>query len=69
MNSELLQFYVSTDEDVLRCRQSHIGHRPVTISGTTEDRETKTFTGIVEAVDYIRSNPPSMSWRVTMIGE
>jgi hypothetical protein len=69
MGNRLCQFYVSMDEDVLRCRQSHVGHRPITITGTTEDGESETFTGIVEAVDYIRTNPPSMSWRVRMISE
>jgi hypothetical protein len=69
MDSQRWQFYIGNDEDVLRCRQSRVGHRPITITGKTENEETMTFTGIVVAVEYVRTNPPRMSWRVTMVTE
>ena len=63
------RFYVVTDEDLRRCNESRKSCRQITITGATETHEVKVFTGVVQSVDYIRTNQPSMSWRVTMIAE
>ena len=60
------QFYIGADADLRRCRESRETGRPITITGTTEDRKLQTFTGIVQALEYVRRNPGDLSWHVTM---
>jgi hypothetical protein len=59
------RFYVITGEDLRRCNESRLSRRPITLARMSETHEMKTFTGVVQAVAYIR-NPPSMSWRITI---
>ena len=63
------QFYISNlepDSDVKRCRESKVGHFPITITGRTEGGEIRAFTGVVQSVEYLRQNPADMSWRITI---
>jgi hypothetical protein len=59
-------FYIGGDDDIRECRESLQKRQLITISALTEDRQIKTFTGIVQSLEYLRWNPPNMCWKVTV---
>jgi hypothetical protein len=65
----MVEFYISSNLDLHECRQSKEMGRRITIVGLTKDGERQTFTGIVESLQYVRGNPGTLSWRVTMRDE
>jgi hypothetical protein len=65
----MVEFYISSNFDLHECRQSQDSGRRITIVGLTKDGERETFTGVVEALQYVRGNAGALSWRVTMRDE
>ena len=63
------EFYISSNLDLHRCRESKETGEAITIVGMTKDREKRTFTGVVESFEYVRKNPGDLSWRITLHDE
>ena len=62
----MMQFYVSTEDDMRRCNASRDDRMAITISGTTSEGEIRAFAGVVQSVeDHGEHNLP-WRWRVTM---
>ena len=61
-----MQFYVSNETSVKRCKESLFGQMPITISGLTSDNEIKPFIGIVVSVDKDKLTTGSKRWHITM---
>ena len=60
------QFFVSSENDADRCRESALSRMPISISGTDMDGRIKPFTGQVQSVDEDRQSDPKR-WRITML--
>jgi hypothetical protein len=60
------EFYVGSEADERRCRESQRVQNPITITGQTEEGCFQPFTGTVQTIDQARIRSPSKRWRITM---
>lgn len=65
----MFQFYVSAKDDARRCKMSLDEQMPITVTGTTDGDNGRTFIGVVYSVDEDENRPPNMRWLVTMVSE
>jgi hypothetical protein len=62
-----LHFYIDSDDDADRCRQSCECGAPIAIGGTDAlTGRIKSFNGIVLAVEALPGAVPGERWRVTI---
>jgi hypothetical protein len=60
------QFYVITEADVRRCKESQAAGSSVRVAGRVDDGKTRTFEGVVLSVEEDLKRDPDRRWRVTM---
>jgi uncharacterized protein YndB with AHSA1/START domain len=60
------QFYVTTEADVRRCKESQDAGTSVRVAGRADDGKTRTFEGVVQSVEEDLKRDPDKRWCVTM---
>jgi uncharacterized protein YndB with AHSA1/START domain len=60
------QFYVITEADVRRCKESQATGTSVRVAGRVEDGKTRMFEGVVLSVEEDLKRDPDKRWRVTI---
>ena len=62
-----LHFYIDSDDEAERCRQSFEGQRPIVVSGLdTMTGRIKPYSGVVLAVQAMSAQSVGEHWRITM---
>ena len=61
------QFYVTTEADVRRCKESRDAGTSVRVAGRAADGKTRMFEGVVQSVEEDLKRDPDKRWRVTML--
>jgi hypothetical protein len=61
------QFYVSTENDIHRCKESIALCQPITITGTDMDGRIRVFTGQVQSVEENRQAASQQRSRIKML--
>ena len=62
-----LHFYIDSDDEAERCRQSFEGQRPIVVSGLdTMTGRIKPYSGVVLAVQAMSAQSLGEHWRITM---
>jgi hypothetical protein len=62
-----LHFYISSDQDAERCRQSLECGQPIAIGGTdTLTGRVKSYSGVVLSMESAYTDSPGEHWRVTI---
>jgi hypothetical protein len=62
-----LHFYIDSDDDAERCRQSFEGHTPVVVSGLdTMTGRINSYSGVVLSVEAMSAASLGEHWRITM---
>jgi anaerobic ribonucleoside-triphosphate reductase len=62
----MTQFYVTTEADVRRCKESLDAGTSVRVAGRAADGKTTTFEGVVQSVEEDVKRDPDKRWRVTL---
>ena len=60
------QFYVITEADVRRCKESQTAGTSVRVAGRVDDGKTRMFEGVVLSVEEDPKRDPDKRWHVTM---
>ena len=60
------QFYVITEADVRRCKESQATGTSVRVAGRVEDGKSRMFEGVVLSVEEDLKRGPDKRWRVTV---
>jgi hypothetical protein len=62
-----LHFYIDSDDEAVRCKQSFEGQRPVVVSGLdTMTGRINSYSGIVLAVEAMSAASIGQHWRIIM---
>ena len=62
-----LHFYIDSDDDAERCKESVRFRTPIVIGGTdTLTGRVKSYSGVILAVDAASAEAPGERWRVTI---
>jgi len=62
----MTQFYVTTEADVRRCKESLHAGTSVRVAGRAADGKTTMFEGVVQSVEEDVKQDPDKRWRVTL---
>jgi uncharacterized protein YndB with AHSA1/START domain len=62
----MTQFYVTTEADVRRCKESLNAGTSVRVAGRAADGKTIMFEGVVQSVEEDVKRDPDKRWRVTL---
>jgi|GEM_PF-2049541 uncharacterized protein YndB with AHSA1/START domain len=62
----MTQFYVTTEADVRRCKESLHAGTSVRVAGRAADGKTTMFEGVVQSVEEDVKRDPDKRWRVTL---
>ena len=62
----MIQFYVTTEADVRRCKESQSVGASVRVAGRVDDGKTRMFEGVVLYIEEDLKRDPERRWRVTM---
>lgn len=62
-----MQFYVSNEASVEKCKKALASDMPITVYGLTDGNNIKRFTGVVQSVVEDKLITGSKRWIITML--